>query len=132
MIVFQTKAMSFCDKNGQVGKNIATVHMDAFITKGLNETIIIGPYLKIVWKSPIISSKQTLQILTKKLEHFINTTLFLINVNGKNVYLLWFIFPTGLKNNDISSIFKHIDQTDQLGYRIISILANKRFTYYLL
>ena len=88
MIVFQTKAMSFCDKNGQVGKNIATVHMDAFITKGLNETIIIGPYLKIVWKSPIISSKKTLQILTKKLELFINTTLFLINVNGKNVYLL--------------------------------------------
>ena len=60
MIIFQTKAMSFCDNNGQVMKNIATVHMDAFITKGLNGTILVGPYLKIVLKSPIISSKETL------------------------------------------------------------------------
>ena len=65
MIISQTKAMSFFDKNGQVVKNIATVDMDAFITKGLNDAIMVGPYqrnenLKILWKSSIISSKQLL------------------------------------------------------------------------
>ena len=44
MIISQTKAMSFFDKNGQVVKNIATVDMDAFITKGLNDAIMVGPY----------------------------------------------------------------------------------------
>ena len=41
-------------------------------------------------------------------------------------------FPTGLKDNDISPNFKHRDETDNLSYRMISILENMRFTRNLL
>ena len=92
MIIFQTKVMSFFDKNGQVVKNIATVEMDTFMTKAFH-AIMVGPYqrnenLKILWRSPIISSKTLIRCLRKKLEIFINTALFLLNLNGKKVFLI--------------------------------------------